>query len=106
MHVDVQVEAVRQVRTDDVRSTGRKEDCRGRSLPPGRGAGGAFLITVSAIGNSPWPTVIPPESVPALLYTRLLATCRLCAQPWTKTPPPPWELSRMVRPSIEDGLHS
>src|SRR5271167_111047 len=61
-------------------------------------------VIVSAMGNSPWPTVIPPESVPALLNTRSLAICRLCAQPWTKTPPPPWELLVMLRPSIEDGL--
>src|SRR5215469_8923180 len=58
-----------------------------------------------ASGNSPWPRLIPPESVPALLKTRLLAICRLCPQAWTKMPPPPWELSVMPNPSMLDGLH-
>ena len=44
--------------------------------------------------------LMPPESVPVLLYTRLFAICRLCAQPWTKMPPPPWELFVMPRPSM------
>src|SRR6266481_5775681 len=48
---------------------------------------------------------MPPESVPALLWTRLLAICRLCPQPCTKMPPPPCELSVMPRPSMLDGLH-
>src|SRR6266446_6081484 len=56
-------------------------------------------------GNSPWPTLMPPDSVPELLYTRLLAICRLCPQPCTKMPPPPCELSVMPRPSMLDGLH-
>ena len=43
-------------------------------------------------GSSPWPMVMPPDSVPLLLCTRLLAIWRLCAQPCTKMPPPPWEL--------------
>src|SRR5437763_1735522 len=29
----------------------------------------------------------------------------LCPQPWTKMPPPPWELSVMPKPSMLDGLH-
>ena len=49
--------------------------------------------------------VMPPVSVPVLLYTRLLAICRLCPQPWTKIPPPPWELFLTDNPSIVDGLH-
>src|SRR6516162_4255120 len=49
--------------------------------------------------------LMPPERVPVLLKTRLLAICRLCAQAWTKMPPPPWELSVMPMPSILDGLH-
>src|SRR2546425_10566284 len=56
-------------------------------------------------GNSPWPTLMPPDSVPELLYSRLLAICRLCPQPCTKMPPPPCELSVMLRPSMLDGLH-
>src|ERR1700680_5003347 len=36
---------------------------------------------------------------------RLLAICRLCPQACTKTPPPPWELLVMDRPSMLDGLH-
>src|SRR6202040_1774055 len=36
---------------------------------------------------------------------RLLATCRLWPQPWTKMPPPPCELFVMPRPSMLDGLH-
>src|SRR3984893_17142641 len=48
---------------------------------------------------------MPPDSVPALLEARLLAICRLCPQPCTKTPPPPWELLVMLRPSMLDGLH-
>src|SRR2546427_4966765 len=55
-------------------------------------------------GNSPWPTLMPPDSVPELLYTRLLAICRLCPQPCTKMPPPPCELSVMLKPSMLDGL--
>src|SRR5215831_14245077 len=49
--------------------------------------------------------VIPPEIVPALLNTLLLAICRLCAQACTKIPPPPWEASVMPKPSMLDGLH-
>src|SRR5882672_9825417 len=56
-------------------------------------------------GNSPWPTLMPPDSVPELLYTRLLAIWMLCPQPCTKMPPPPCELSVMLRPSMLDGLH-
>src|SRR6266550_8434906 len=48
---------------------------------------------------------MPPESVPALLTIRLLPICKLCPQPWTKMPPPPWELSVMPKPSMLDGLH-
>src|ERR1700730_1003252 len=48
---------------------------------------------------------MPPDSVPALLEARLLAICRLCPQPCTKTPPPPCELLVMLRPSMLDGLH-
>src|SRR5215469_9812825 len=58
-----------------------------------------------ASGNSPWPIDIPPESVPALLKIRLFETCRLCAQAWMKTPPPPWEASVMPIPSICEGSH-
>src|ERR1035438_5342857 len=54
--------------------------------------------------NSPWPTLMPPESEPALLKIRLLAICRKCAQPWTKMPPPPWELLVTLNPSMLDGL--
>src|SRR5207302_430028 len=36
---------------------------------------------------------------------RLLAICMLCPQPWTKMPPPPWELFVIPRPSMLDGLH-
>src|SRR5499427_9110148 len=49
--------------------------------------------------------VMPPASVPWLLLTRLLATCRLCPQACTKTPPPPWELFVTDKPSTLDGLH-
>ena len=56
-------------------------------------------------GCSPWPIVMPPASVPWLLLTRLLEISRLCAQPWTKMPPPPWELLVTDKPSIRDGLH-
>src|SRR5580704_3620542 len=56
-------------------------------------------------GNSPWPTLMPPESVPELLAMWLLAICRLWPQAWTKIPPPPCELLRMPRPSMLDGLH-
>src|SRR5438105_1776601 len=35
------------------------------------------LPLMYAGGNSPWPTVMPPDIVPELLYTRLLAICRL-----------------------------
>src|SRR3984893_9205085 len=48
---------------------------------------------------------MPPDSVPALLETRLLAICRLCPQPCTKMPPPPCELLVMLRPQILDRLH-
>src|SRR5882762_11956717 len=48
---------------------------------------------------------MPPDRVPLLLWTRLLAICSLCAQPCTKMPPPPWELSVMPKPSMLDGLH-
>src|SRR5437588_11334650 len=36
---------------------------------------------------------------------RLLAICMLCPHPWTKMPPPPWELFVIPRPSMPDGLH-
>src|SRR5215469_4581786 len=48
--------------------------------------------------------LMPPESVPELLFTRLLAICRLWFQAWRKTPPPPCELLRMPSPSMLDGL--
>src|SRR6266436_8041839 len=48
---------------------------------------------------------MPPESVPELLLTRLLEICKLWPQPWTKMPPPPWELSVMPKPSMLDGVH-
>src|SRR5215813_6366490 len=48
---------------------------------------------------------MPPDSVPVLLLTRLLPIWMLCAQPCTKMPPPPCELSVMPRPSMLDGLH-
>src|SRR5215469_12823029 len=57
-----------------------------------------------APGNSPWPTLMPPERVPELLTTRLLAICRLWPQPCTKMPPPPCELLVMVMASILEGL--
>src|SRR5437763_12966166 len=49
--------------------------------------------------------LMPPESVPELLLTRLLAICMLWFQAWRKTPPPPCELLRMTSPSMLDGLH-
>src|SRR5205823_8424450 len=55
-------------------------------------------------GNSPWPTLMPPPSVPALFVTRLLAIWMSCPQPCTKMAPPPCELSVIGRPSIDDGL--
>src|ERR1700730_10423045 len=55
-------------------------------------------------GDSPWPTLMPPESVPELLRTRLLAIWMLCPQPCTKMPPPPCELLVTVRPSMLAGL--
>src|ERR1700751_2300758 len=55
-------------------------------------------------GCSPCPIWMPPESVPWLLWIRLLAISRLCAQPWTKMPPPPCELLVIDRPSIRAGL--
>src|SRR5439155_25176861 len=58
-----------------------------------------------ASGYSPWPRLMPPESVPALLKIRLLAICRLCPHPCTKMPPPPWELLVTLRASMLDGLH-
>src|SRR4051812_10912321 len=48
---------------------------------------------------------MPPERVPEVLLMRLLAICRLWPQAWTKMPPPPWELSRIPRPSMLEGLH-
>src|ERR1700704_3020940 len=36
---------------------------------------------------------------------RLLAISRLWAHPWTKMPPPPWELLVTAKPSMRDGLH-
>src|SRR5712671_3337242 len=69
---------------------------------------GAALVVLPARydgGNSPWPTLMPPDSVPELLPIRLLAICRLWPQPCTKMPPPPCELLRMPRPSMLDGLH-
>src|SRR5215469_7490304 len=52
------------------------------------------------LGNSPWPTLMPPESVPELFVTRLLAIWMLCDQPCTKMPPPPCELLVTVNPSM------
>src|ERR1700733_2344114 len=49
--------------------------------------------------------VIPPVSVPVLLYTRSLEISRLCAQPCTRMPPPPCEELVTDRPSMRDGLH-
>src|SRR6266436_5745840 len=60
--------------------------------------------TVYAPGNSPWPTLTPPPSVPELFVTRLLAIWMLCPQPCTHMPPPPCELLVMVTPSTLDGL--
>src|SRR5215472_15130078 len=72
--------------------------------------GAALVATLAAParyggGNSPWPTLMPPESVPELLFTRSLAICRLWPQAWTKIPPQPCELLRMPSPSMLDGLH-
>src|SRR5438105_216024 len=64
---------------------------------------GAALVALPwmyAGGYSPWPTLIPPESVPELLVIRLFAICRLCPQACTKTPPPPCELFSTVNPSM------
>src|SRR5438128_1538368 len=36
---------------------------------------------------------------------RLFEISRLCAHPWTKMPPPPWELLVTANPSMRDGLH-
>src|SRR5215472_4534321 len=47
---------------------------------------------------------MPPESVPELLKTWLLAICRSWFHAWTKMPPPPCELLRIPRPSMLDGL--
>src|SRR5215469_3466167 len=47
---------------------------------------------------------MPPESVPELLKTWLLAICRLWFHAWAKMPPPPCELLRIPRPSTPDGL--
>src|ERR1700704_2348318 len=49
--------------------------------------------------------VMPPVSVPVLLWTRLFAICRLCPQACTKMPPPPCEALVTLRPSMLDGLH-
>src|SRR3954470_13108653 len=48
---------------------------------------------------------MPPDRVPLLLRTRLLEISMLCPQPWTRMPPPPWELLVIMKPSIRDGLH-
>src|ERR1017187_7218746 len=48
---------------------------------------------------------MPPDSVPALLKTRLFEICMLCAQPCRAMPPPPCELSETESPSMLDGLH-
>src|ERR1700730_13849367 len=61
--------------------------------------------TVYVGGNSPCPTLMPPESVPALFVIRLLAIWMLCPQPCTKMPPPPCELLVTVMPSMLEGLH-
>src|SRR6516164_7413132 len=55
-------------------------------------------------GNSPWPMLIPPDSVATLPYTRLLAICMSWFQPCRKRPPPPCELFVMPNPSMLDGL--
>src|SRR5207253_9721517 len=82
------------------------------STAPGTGLsshepGAAFVALpwTYAGGYSPWPRLMPPESVPALLLIRLLAICRLCPQPWMWMPPPPWELFVIPSPSMLDGLH-
>ena len=72
------------------------------SHEPGKERGAAPAASTSTC--SPWPTVMPPDMVPVLLWTRLLAIWRLCAQPCTKMPPPPWELLVRLRPSMLDGL--
>src|SRR5712664_2213228 len=54
---------------------------------------------------SGWPTVMPPDRVPAFEYTRLLPTSKKWFQPCTKMPPPPCELFVKLRPSTRDGLH-
>src|SRR5450631_2259548 len=48
---------------------------------------------------------MPPDSVPWLLWTRLLEISRLCPPAWTKIPPPPCELLVTDKPSMRDGLH-
>src|SRR5438270_13636198 len=53
---------------------------------------------------SPWPMVMPPDSVPVLLETRLLEIWMPCAQACTKMPPPPCELLVTPSPSMLDGL--
>src|ERR1700747_1844412 len=68
---------------------------------------GAALVALPWMydgANSPWPTLMPPASVPALLVIRLLAICRLWPQARTKTPPPPCELCVIATPSMLDGL--
>ena len=58
VHVHVQVEAVRQLRL------------AGRPCWSGRSPGAALVAlpcSVRSGGNSPWPTLMPPDSVPALL---------------------------------------
>src|SRR6516162_9412436 len=52
------------------------------------GAALVALPTTYGPANSPWPTLMPPVSVPA----------------WLKMRPPPWELSVTLKPSMLDGL--
>src|SRR5258706_5588150 len=58
----------------------------------------------NASGVSPLPRLMAPASVPWLPEMRVLATSRLCAQPWMNTPPPPCELLRIDMPSMRAGL--
>src|ERR1700686_2440915 len=69
------------------------------------GSESAAVPALYASGESPWPTLMPPISVPVLLLIRLLAICRLCPHAWSQIPPPPWELLLMVKPSMLEGLH-
>src|SRR5579863_4552729 len=68
---------------------------------------GAALVVPPAMyvgANSPWPTLMPPDSVPALFLMRLFAISRLWFQPCRNTAPPPCELSVMLRPLMLEGL--